>query len=279
MIKFSVAMCVYAGDDPLHLKLAVDSVLNQTVKPDEIVLVIDGKVPSSTIDVIERFPMLKVIHLPQNYGLGIARQKSLQHCTHDIVAIMDADDICASVRFEKQLAVINENKLLSVVGSNIAEFRESPENIHSYRVVPQRDSDIKEYMKKRCPINHMTVMLRKSDIEKAGGYKDWHYNEDYYLWIRMSLMDMRFENIYEPLVYVRMTEDTYRRRGGWRYFISEAKIQYYMFSRNMIQFGRLLINITQRIVVQLLLPNCFRRWIFNRFARKRTLVNTNKKYK
>lgn len=267
---FSVSMCVYGGDNAEHFRLAVDSVLNQTIQPDEVVLVVDGPVPSALEAVIleyEKLSCFKVIRLKENQGHGIARRTSLENCTYDIVALMDADDISVPTRFEKELDVLLNNQNLSIIGGNIAEFIDNPENIVAYRNVPSEDEKIKECLKKRCPMNQMTVMFRKADVNEAGGYLDWYCEEDYYLWIRMSLKNMRFSNIPEVLVHVRVGEEMYRRRGGFRYFKSELKLQKYMLKNKVIGFPTYFINVSKRLIVQVLLPNRLRGWVFRKFAR------------
>lgn len=267
---FSVSMCVYGGDNAEHFKLAVDSILQQTVQPDEVVLVVDGPVPSSLESVIieyDKLPCFKVIRLKENQGHGIARRTSLENCTYDIVALMDADDISVPTRFEKQLSALSSDLSLSIVGGNISEFVDLENHIVGYRNVPSSDEDIKEYLKKRCPMNQVTVMFKKKDVNEAGGYIDWYCEEDYYLWIRMCLKNMRFLNIPEVLVHVRVGEEMYRRRGGFRYFKSELKLQKYMLKNKVIGFPTYFINISKRLVVQILLPNRLRGWFFRKFAR------------
>ena len=129
--------------------------------------------------------------------------------------------------------------------------------------------DIKEYMKKRCPMNQMTVMFKKSSVEKVGGYLDWYCDEDYYLWIRMAIANMTFANMADTLVYVRVGEQMYQRRGGRKYFKSEAKLQKYMREHGIIGFGTYTVNVTKRFIVQILLPNKIRGWVFKKFARKK----------
>ena len=105
-IKFSVSMCVYGGDNARWFETAIESVLNQTLVPNEIVLVVDGPVPDDLDGVIRKFEeseLFKVIRLETNQGHGIARKTGLDNCTNELVAIMDADDICAPTRFEKQI--------------------------------------------------------------------------------------------------------------------------------------------------------------------------------
>jgi len=269
--RFSVAMCVYAKDDPAWFKEAVDSILNQTCKPGEVVLVVDGPVPETLADIIaeyEKDPVFCVIRLPKNEGHGTARRTGLAACSNELVALMDADDISKPDRFEKQLAVFQEDPGVAIVGGSITEFQGSAQNIIGARKVFTEDAQIKQDMKKRCPMNQMTVMFRKSAVDAAGGYMDWYCNEDYYLWLRMYLNGAKFRNTDEYLVNVRVGEDMYQRRGGIKYFKSEAKLQKYMLNHKVIGWGTYLINLSKRLVVQVLAPNKLRGWIFTKFARK-----------
>ena len=271
--KFSVSICVYGGDNPAHFEIAVESILHQTVKPSEVVLVVDGPVPARLDEIIssyEQNPVFKVIRLPENQGHGEARRVGLMNCSHEIVALMDADDVSVSNRFEKQLEVLCADETLSIVGGNIAEFIDSTDNIVGYRTVPQTDAEIKQYLKKRCPMNQVTVMFRKEDVNAVGGYLDWYCDEDYYLWIRMHLAGMRFANIEEVLVNVRVGREAYQRRGGWKYFKSEAKLQKYMLQNRVIELPTYLVNVVERLIVQILLPNRLRSWVFQTFARNQS---------
>ncbi len=270
--KFSVSMCVYEKDDPEWFETAVESVRNQSVKPAEIVLVVDGPVPPELNTVIQKYESteaFKVIHFAENQGHGNARRAGLEACTNALVAIMDADDISIPCRFEKQLAVFAEAPDTDIVGGNITEFAEDPGNTVGSREVPQRDADIKEYMKTRCPMNLVTVMFKKDSVNKAGGFIDWYCEEDYYLWLRMAQLNMKFANVPEVLVNVRVGKEMYRRRGGIRYFRSEARLQKYMLDNKIIGIGTYGTNVAKRLVVQVLLPNRLRGWVFQKFARKR----------
>lgn len=272
-IPFSVAMCVYGKDNADHFRLAVDSVLNQSVVPDEVVIVVDGPIPKELLEVVstyEKNPIFKIIKLKENQGHGIARRTSLSNCNYDMVALMDADDICEFERFEKQIKVFENDSELAIVGGNICEFVDSTDNVVGYRNVPSKDKDIKEYMKKRCPMNQVTVMFKKEAVDSVGGYIDWYCEEDYYLWLRMYLAGMRFANIPEVLVKVRVGKEMYQRRGSVKYFKSEAKLQKYMLDNKIINFPLYVTNVLKRLVVQVLLPNRLRGWVFKKMARTQT---------
>ncbi len=270
-LKFSVSMCVYGKDDPAWFKTAVDSVIEQTKRPDEIVLVVDGPVPdelSAVIDEYEKLDFFKVVRFEVNRGHGEARRAGLENCTNELVAIMDADDISAPDRFEKQLEAFEKDSEIAIVGGNITEFVGAPENIIGRREVFLSDGEIKDDMKTRCPMNLVTVMFKKSSVEKAGGFIDWFCEEDYYLWLRMALCNMKFANISRDVVNVRVGKEMYQRRGGIKYFKSEAKLQGFMLKNKIISFPKYVINVSKRLVVQVLLPNKLRGWVFKKFARK-----------
>lgn len=271
-IKFSVSMCVYGGDSPQWFESAIESVLNQTLPPNEIVLVVDGPVSDDLNAVIlklEENDTFKVIRLATNQGHGIARKTGLDKCTNEFVAIMDADDISTRNRFEKQIESFRNYPDSDIVGGMITEFIDTADNVVGKRIVPLEDSEIKEYMQRRCPMNLVTVMFKKSSIEKVGGFIDWYCEEDYYLWLRMALANMEFRNVEDVLVNVRVGKEMYQRRGGLKYFKSEAKLQKYMLDNKIIGFTRYLINVTERLILQVLMPNKMRSFIFQKLARSK----------
>ena len=270
--NFSVCMSVYKNDDPTDFTEAVFSVFKQSCPPDEIVLVIDGPIPQPLMEAIKKLqkviPILKVIPLAQNMGHAVARQTGLEAAKNDLCAVMDADDLSVPNRFEKQLKVFEEHPEVSVVGGIINEFIQTTENVVGTRMVPENDADIKEYLRSRCPMNLVTVMLKKSDVMKVGGYQDWYCEEDYYLWIRLTLAGYKFYNIQDNLVNVRVGEEMYQRRGGKKYFDSEVRLQKYMLNHNLISFPNYLYNVLVRFIVQVALPNKLRGWVFQTYARK-----------
>lgn len=271
--KFSVLICVYNGDDAHNFDTAMNSIFVQTIIPDEVVLVVDGPVNNEIDAVIEKYKLeykvLNVVRLDKNTGHGNARRTGLQNCTYDLVAIMDADDISYPDRFEKQLAEFRNHEEIDIVGGNITEFIDDEKNIVGRRIVPQDDPEIKEYLKTRCPMNLVTVMFKKSSVDDVGGFIDWYCEEDYYLWARMFMANKKFKNVGDILVNVRVGEDMYRRRGGRKYFISEAKFQKYLLDNNIITPATYVLNVTKRLVVQVLMPNSVRGWAFKKFAREK----------
>jgi hypothetical protein len=182
---------------------------------------------------------------------------------------MDTDDICAVERMEKQLKMLAEDETLSIVGSDIAEFIGSTDNVVSVRAVPQSHEEICEYLKKRCPFNHMTVVFRKSEVLRSGSYQPWYLDEDSYLWVRMYLAGCKFANVGENLVFARVDENSFRRRGGIKYYRSERDLFKFMYDNKIITRWQYEKAKCVRFIVQVLMPNGMREWVFKTFARKK----------
>ncbi len=270
-MNFSVSICVYKGDNPEYMKEALASIFNQTLMPSEVVLAVDGPISEGHEAVIKEFeeaqPILKVIRIPENVGQGEARRISVANCTSELIAIMDADDISAPDRFEILVSEFEKDKGLTICGGQISEFVEKPTDIVAFRRVPLEDEEIKEYLKERCPFNQVSVMFRKDAYDRAGGYVDWYQEEDYFLWVRMFLGGAKFKNVDKVLVNVRVGEEMYKRRGGWKYFKSERKFQLYLKESKLISTPKYLKNVFKRFIVQVLMPTWLRGWVFQKFAR------------
>lgn len=275
MTKYSVLMSVYKKEKASYLLEAVNSMLNQSVKPSEIVLVEDGPLTDelyTAIDLLvhENAHIFKIVKNEKNLGLGLALAKGLKECSYELVARMDTDDIARSNRISKQLLEFEKDDELSLCGGNIREFAGSVENTVGLRVVPVEDREIKKYIKNRCPFNHMTVMFKKNDVLKAGNYQHLLYNEDYLLWINMLKVGCKFKNIPEVLVDVRVDTDFYAdRRGGNQYFKSEKAIQDILLENKLINVFTYSKNISIRFILEKMMTPEMRSFIFKHFARKR----------
>jgi len=274
MENFSIITSVYKNDNPEYVKVAFDSMLvNQSVRPSEIVLVQDGPVSGILSSLLSEYEkryseVMHIIRLENNGGLGNALKLGVENAKHDICARMDSDDICLPDRFEKQLAYLKSHPQCDIVGGQMTEFIDSPDNIVGRREVPLSNEEIYEFMKNRCALNHVTVMFRKKAVLKAGNYQDWFWNEDYYLWVRMMMVGCKFANIPDVAVNVRSGADQYARRGGKKYFDSEIGIKKLMLEKGMITRKEYVINYVERFIIQLMLPNSVRGWVFRTFARK-----------
>lgn len=267
-------MSAYKNDNADDFRLAVESVsLKQTLQPDEIVIVVDGPVPdglSTTIKELENeIHYVKIHWLEQNGGLGNAMNIGMKLCSYELVARMDADDISMSDRFEKQIAYMRDNPDVEALGGQISEFIGNEENIVGYRNVPLTPGECRKYYQDRDPLNHMTVMLRKSAVLDVGNYLPWHLDEDTYLWGRLLKKGYKIANLPDVLVNVRVGDQMYARRGGWKYFKSDVGILKWKLYNGLTSKSRFLYNYMVRFTVQVLMPNNFRAWFFKTLLRNK----------
>lgn len=275
MKPFSIITSVYKNDKPDYVRVALDSMLvEQSVKPTEIILVRDGLVPVTLEAVLNeyetRYPdVFNIIRLEQNGGLGNALKLGVENAKYDIVARMDSDDICLPNRFELQLRYLEQHPDIDIIGGQMTEFIDTPDNIIGKRIVPCDNEDIYDFMKNRCALNHVTVMFRKEAVLKVGNYQDWFWNEDYYLWVRMMMNKCVFANLSDVLVNVRSGADQYARRGGRRYYESEKGIKKLQLENRMISKKEYIYYVAQRYILQILMPNWLRGWVFRTLARKK----------
>ena len=223
MQQFSVLMSIYSKENPEFARSCFDSLLAQTHPADEWVIVEDGPLTDALYALLDEYEkdhpgLIKRIPLPKNQGLGLALKEGIPQCSYDLIARMDTDDICRKDRFERQLKAFEEEPGLDIYGSQIDEFETSPDTIVARRSVPATDKEIKEYQKKRDAFNHMTVMYRKEAVLKAGNYESCPLMEDTYLWVRMIKSGAVCANDREALVFARIGQGMYERRGGWSYF-------------------------------------------------------------
>lgn len=269
-MAFSVLMSLYAKERPDYLRQSFDSVFNQTLPPDEVILVEDGSLTDELNAVLneyeEKHPELKRIKLPINGGLGKALNEGLKHCSHELIARMDTDDIAKPNRFEKQLAVFDKYPDVEVVSCWIDEFENISSNVISTRKLPEFPFELFEYGKKRCPINHPAVTFRKSSILFAGGYRHFPLFEDYYLWVRLLLNGAKFYNIQESLLLFRSSSDMFKRRGGLKHALEEIRFQNHIRKIGYIGFFRMCLNIAIRFTTRVI-PNSLRSKIYRNFLR------------
>ena len=223
---FSVLLSLYHKESPLFLRQSLTSIFTQTLLPIEVVLVEDGPLTDELYAVIKEF--------------------TSQHPELKVIFL--------------------EHPEIDVVGAWIDEFEGEVSNVLSMRKVPEQHENILRFAKGRCPVNHPVVMFRKSAVLKAGGYKHFPLFEDYYLWVRMLMNGARFYNIQESLLFFRFSPDMFRRRGGWRYAVTEVRLQALFYKMGFIGFFSLLKNVCIRLVTRLL-PNGLRSLLYKRLIR------------
>lgn len=265
--NFSVLLSLYYKESPSALRQSLNSIFQQTILPTEVVLVKDGPLTPELEEVLEEYSRhsnLKIVPLKENQGLGKALNEGLKHCTYDIVARMDTDDIAKPERFEKQLKVFQEHPEYDVVGAWIEEFEGDIENIMSIRKLPEHPDEIYLFGKKRCPMNHPCVMYKKSAVLESGGYRK--FPEDYYLWGYMLNNGCKFYNIQESLLWFRSSRAVFQRRGGWKYAMNELELQRDFLKIGYINLFQFIRNVTIRFTTRMV-PNKVREFIYKKLLR------------
>ncbi len=272
MVSFCVLMAVYEKENPEFFAEALESIDNQSVKPNEIILVKDGPIGEDLQKIINTFKSkvsIQEIELPENKGLAAALNVGLLYCNHEYIARMDSDDICENNRFEEQIKYV-EACGAEITGSAIKEFySQNGKNIERIRRYPEAVSNKDVYLYKATPIAHPTLFI-KSDLLKKYKYREkTKKNEDIDLWFRMLSDGLIIRNIPEPLLNFRITGTFFDRRGIEK-ALSELRIYLsYMyeingFSLNLIwPFMRFIVRLLPCSIKKYLYLSDFRKKIFS----------------
>ncbi|MFL2077010.1 glycosyltransferase [Marinilactibacillus psychrotolerans] len=250
--KYSVLMSLYIKEQPGYLKQSLESMFQQTVFPDEVVIVEDGPLTNELVDVLtnylNKFPnVVNIVKLSKNEGLGKSLDVGLKHCRNELVARMDTDDISLPQRCEKQLKAFEEDSNLAIVGTMIDEFVDDPTQIVSSRVVPTDTEEIREFIKRRNAFNHPTVMFKKSAVITSGGYGKLKRRQDIDLFSRMINKGFKAKNLKESLLLFRSNEENFKRRKSWRSCIDTIKAHWTIFQNNNCDINDLLYVIVSQL--------------------------------
>jgi len=263
-------MSLYRNESPDFLSASIESVLNQTVPPKQIVLVIDGSIGSELQKVVDHFSeSLDIVQLTENRGLGVALAVGLQRCPTELVARMDTDDIALPNRAAVTLQYLSNYPQTVLVGGDIAEFEISMNELSkAQRTVPQANDLIKKFAQWRNPINHVTVMFRKQAVLAVGNYQAFNGFEDYHLWIRMLNAGYQLANLPQVVVNVRANQKMILRRRGIRYVQSEYQFQRFMLKSRFISRTVFLKNVVLRCGARLL-PSKFLGVVYRNLLRQK----------
>ncbi len=269
---YSILMSVYYKENPEYLRQSISSMLNQTVLPEQFVIVIDGPAEDGLKSVLKGFAdengdIFTFVWLPKNIGPGAAQQIGLEHCRNEWIAKMDSDDIAKTERCEKQLQAIMQFPQMDIVGAWEEEFIGAPENIQCLRKVPLSQKDIYSFARRRSPFNNPTVFYRKEAVIAAGGYKKHFRCEDYELYTRMMMNGAKCMNLPEVLLSFRISGETYAKRGNWLNTKSFIHVRYMLYKNFFISLSDLFVTCGGQVIIYFL-PNLFRNLFYKKFLRK-----------
>ena len=269
-MKFSVLMSIYVRERPERFDRAMQSIWDeQTRKPDQIVLVKDGPLPSELDDVIDTWreklgDILVVVPLEHNVGLGAALNKGLEHCIYDLVARMDSDDISLPHRFEQQVAFMRDNPDVAVSSAWIEEINDQGD-VFSIRTLPANHEELSIFARKRSPIAHPVAVFKRKAVLAAGGYPSLRKSQDYGLWARLLVQGYRMANIQEVLYRMQVGNVFSSGRGveqlrnEWAMFRFQKRIGF-------IGWPALIRNVGVRCVLRL--SPCWAKKVLYKIGRK-----------
>lgn len=267
----SVLMSLYINVDEDQLKDAFNSIVNQSFIASQIIFVIDGPINigiNNFIQTIKNHPKIeiKVIYLNKNVGLGIALSEGLKYCTSELIARMDADDISYPTRFQKQIEFMYNNPEISVLGSWVTEFNTIPGDLNRVKKVPEDHQAILTYSKYRNPLNHPSVVFRKSHVLAAGSYQSMPFFEDYFLWARMIKLGYKIHNLEESLLHFRVGNSMIGRRHGFRYLIHEFNFLISVRKMKFLSLTEFISNLIIKLPLRII-PLSLLKLIYKTFLR------------
>lgn len=214
MPKVSALMPVY-NTNLTYLKETIESVLNQTFKDFEFLILNDSpqnvELENFILEYARQDNRIKYFKNPRNLGISLSRNKLIDLAQGEFLAVIDHDDISVKERFEKEVAFLEANNEVGVVGGYY-------EDMANHQVVkfPIQSADIKIALMFMCAINHPTAMIRKSVLEQGGGicYNAFYSPcEDFKLWCDL-INFTEFANLDEVLVIYRTFDNTSRRQAN-----------------------------------------------------------------
>lgn len=258
-MRFSVLIPVYKSETPEYFDLALKSMHNQTFQDFEVVLVIDGPIPPALEDIVEKWTHIwqnrfKIVRNPKNLGIAGALNAGLKECSEEMVVRMDSDDYSLPDRLQIQHDFLLKHPEVDILGANIGEFEHDINKIFMIRNVPEKHNEIINIMWFKCPMNHVTIVFKKSAVLAVGGY-DASYGNDDFLWVKMRYAGFKFYNQQDILVHVRVGNDMaemVKRRATLELFKWNCKIRTYMFKHKMMNFFQYIASMSIAVMIYIL---------------------------
>lgn len=270
-MEISVLMSVYFKEKKENLKQALESIVNQTYKPKQIVIIKDGILTRELEECLGEYKktykdLIDIYSINKSDCLGTVLAYGVNKCKYEYIARMDSDDVAPLNRFEEQLKIIKQKPNIDILGGYIEEYDELLEKFICFRKVPLKYEDIKRYIKKQCPFNHGTVIMKKKSILSVGNYNDVLL-EDYDLWARMLIHGCYMENIPVILGKNRTGISMYKRRSGIKQIKKILQIEKKLLEYNIINKIEYVYNIFIRSVFALL-PVKSKKYIYKNYIRQ-----------
>lgn len=252
----SVLLSVYAGEKPLFLEQALESIWDhQKVRPNQIVLVQDGEVPLGLAYVINRWKkrlgdVLTLVILKENQGLGVALNEGLKFCKHDLVARMDTDDVSLPERFAKQIEFMTTNPSVAASSAIIEEWDYNLKDRLSQRNLPIDAYELAKFAVRRSPLSHPVSIYRKAIVVGVGGYPPLRKSQDYALWSLLLVSGYKLGNVDSTLLKMRAGQELMVRRG-FSYFRHELDLLKYQKSIGFLSKRDFVVNLSLKALLRM----------------------------
>jgi len=248
--QVSWLLCAHVSND--HLKLAIESCVNQSFKDFEVVFVANGLEASSVAkSVIKWFGSdirLRVFTTPVRH-LSFSLSLGLHHARGLLVARMDSDDISYTKRLELQVHYMNKHPDVAVLGTSY-EVIDADGCVQRQIYLPESDKLIRWALLRSNPFCHPSVMFRRQIVLDAGGYLGGLHAEDYDLWSRLSLNpNYQFSNLKEICLGYRVVGVGMARRSRWAYAsIAATQLRNFLLGGGLRWFLASIISVVKLII-------------------------------
>ena len=271
----SVLISVYKSEKPCYLDSSLESVIkNQTLKPNNVIIVEDGPLTTGLYDVISKWcnnpdVPITIIKNEVNMGLTKSLNRGLEYVNTDLVARMDSDDMASPNRFELQVKFFNENPNIDIIGGAIHEIDENGNDLCD-RYYPLDHESVCKSICKANPIAHPTVMIRKRVFDSGLKYNErFRTNQDLALWFDCILAGYKLANLRNVILLFRRQSSVYNRRKKkknlWR--------EFYIYCDGIFRLNGLFTIKYAYPIMRLclkLLPTPIVKWAYNSRIRRST---------
>lgn len=272
MRQYSFLVTVYRKEKPDWLRQSLESVFAQTLPSNDVVLICDGPLTEQLDAVIAEFQskypdVFRVVRLPKNMGAGPARNRGLQECKNEYIAIQDSDDISLPDRCRLQMKRLEECPELAVLGGQMSEFLYDLDHVVAVKQVPTDYQQLYRYAKRRDPFNNNTVMIKKDAALALGGFPPLNRCEDYMLYALLLHNGYKGANLEEVVSAYRLTDDTYCRRGSMENVKGFIKVRWEIHKMgfsSLLDFG--IPSAVQ--VLYSIMPLAVKKYLYQKVIRK-----------
>lgn len=220
--RLAVIMSLYKSDVIEYVKLATESILNQSYADFDFYIQYDGYVQKDVDEYISgiKDERIHINRREENKGLAFSLNELLgiiMPKQYEYIARMDADDISMPERFEKQIEFMDAHPETACLGTWAIEINSDGSEYYRKQMPETHEGCWEQFMIRDCMI-HPTVMYRRSYIEKAGVYSlDTYFGEDTMMWAQGFAAGCKFANLPEYLFKFRLNDDFFNRRRGWKH--------------------------------------------------------------